>query len=436
MLAYIKSSFLEQIYVNQVLDFLRKHVFPYEELFARCYFLGVRALDAYSNTPHEGTNAGAKYCENRVVPSMSQAESTKTLNEQDEARTKVKRKRVADSYNKTQLNANAEASQRLQKEADSHLNMETEAAASYMSIRIGIRTWLVLCGVDREVGNSPIPAYERVRTVTIDEHGRMSCSCGYVDHYGIPDRHVAHVALAFGVEFMEFSHNDVALRHHDSYCKLVATKPKSELSAAELAIRSKLIKANDSGIAGPQLKFVQDFDSCTRFAVGSKCNSSKFDTYEAVRNHVMSVKEKKVVSINYSEADIQRALRALNEGGDHAAGFSQTQHNCEEWSDDDDDGGGSIAFNFDALTNAPSRTKSSAYEEGLPRTKDFLKAIEGVSSEARKTLLDELDRLTKKANEVRVAERKLAPPIGSVVSGKLPAKPTKQKKQSYYGGSS
>ena len=49
-------------------------------------------MDAYSNTPHKGTNNGAKYCENRVSPTMSQAESTKRLTEQDEARAKMKRK--------------------------------------------------------------------------------------------------------------------------------------------------------------------------------------------------------------------------------------------------------------------------------------------------------------------------------------------------------
>jgi hypothetical protein len=56
-------------------------VFPYKELYAHFYFLCIRALDAYSNTPHEGTNAGAKHCEKWVLPSMSQTESTKTLTE-------------------------------------------------------------------------------------------------------------------------------------------------------------------------------------------------------------------------------------------------------------------------------------------------------------------------------------------------------------------
>jgi hypothetical protein len=57
-------------------------------------------MDAYSNTPHEGTNNGAKYCENRVSPTMSQAESTKRLTKQDEARAKTKRKQVADSFHR------------------------------------------------------------------------------------------------------------------------------------------------------------------------------------------------------------------------------------------------------------------------------------------------------------------------------------------------
>jgi hypothetical protein len=81
-------------------------------------------MDAYSNTPHKGTNNGAKYCENRVNPTMSQAESTKRLTEQDEARAKTKKKQVADSFHKTQLHSSEKASQHLQKEADSHLKEE------------------------------------------------------------------------------------------------------------------------------------------------------------------------------------------------------------------------------------------------------------------------------------------------------------------------
>jgi hypothetical protein len=81
-------------------------------------------MDAYSNTPHEGTNNGAKYCENRVSPAMSQAESTKRLTEQDEARVKTKRKQVADSFHKTQLHSSKKASQHLQKEADSQKKMK------------------------------------------------------------------------------------------------------------------------------------------------------------------------------------------------------------------------------------------------------------------------------------------------------------------------
>jgi hypothetical protein len=100
------SGVLEEHYIYNILNFLQKHVFPYkEELYAHCYFLCIQALDAYSNTPHEGTNAGAKHCEKWVLPSMSQTESTKALTEQEQERGKDKRRKVADSIHKTQLAA-------------------------------------------------------------------------------------------------------------------------------------------------------------------------------------------------------------------------------------------------------------------------------------------------------------------------------------------
>ncbi len=168
LLLFIKSELvsgvLEEHYINNILDFLRKHVFPYEELYARCYFLRVRALDAYSNTPHEGTNAGAKHCEKRVLPSMSQTESTKTLTEQDQERGKDKTRKVADSIHKTQLHSSNSNSQYLQKEADSQLEDEMQAAEKYISIRINSNTWFVICGTTCKSTNigSMIPSHLRV----------------------------------------------------------------------------------------------------------------------------------------------------------------------------------------------------------------------------------------------------------------------------------
>jgi hypothetical protein len=87
------------------LDFLRNHVFPHEQLYARNFFLHVRDFDAYSSAPHEGTNCGLKYCENAVRPNMSQAESTKVITDQDMARAQKKAIAVSDMFHKNQLHA-------------------------------------------------------------------------------------------------------------------------------------------------------------------------------------------------------------------------------------------------------------------------------------------------------------------------------------------
>ncbi len=189
------SGVLEEHYINNILNFLQKHVFPYEELYAHCYFLRVGALDAYSNTHHKGTNAGAKHCEKWVLPSMSQTESTKTLTKQEQERGKDKRRKVADSIHKTQLHSSNSTSQYLQKEANSQLEDEMQAAEKYISIYINSNTWFVIRGTTRKSTStgSTIPLFERVQTVTINERGWMKCSCGYTDRFGIPDCHMAHV---------------------------------------------------------------------------------------------------------------------------------------------------------------------------------------------------------------------------------------------------
>ena len=107
---------------------------------------------------------------------MSQAESTKRLTEQDEARVKTKRKQVADSFHKTQLHSSKKASQHLQKEADSHLKEENEASKRYILVHTSPRTWLVLCAAGSVVGNSARPVFERVRTMSINDNNELTCT--------------------------------------------------------------------------------------------------------------------------------------------------------------------------------------------------------------------------------------------------------------------
>ena len=122
----------------------------------------------------------------------------------------------------------------------------------YVSIRIDAKTWWVLHGIpNRRLGKSPIPAFERIRIVTIENDGSMHCSCGYQDCYGIPDRHVSHVSLHYGTDFESWTHNDVDLRYHNTYCMLVATKDPAAMSDEEKSICTNLINARQQDFSIP-----------------------------------------------------------------------------------------------------------------------------------------------------------------------------------------
>jgi hypothetical protein len=328
------------------------------------------------------------------------------------------------------------ASQHIQKEADSHLKEENEASDIFISIRVNPKTWLLLCGTDRSVavGNSVRPVFERVRIMRINDSGEMTCTCGYTDHFGVPDRHMAHVANEYRTmgETMPFSHHDVAIRHHNSYCMLVATKDPSELTEAELVVRSKLMEVREKELATPKLKSCLHFDECKKFAVGSRCDSTLYPNYESVLERINTVQGKRVSVLNYTESEVELALKRMEEGAGHAPGFSQSMHNC-----DDDNDGATITFNWDDSTKAAESAGGTAYAEGAPHAQDWLKAFEGICSpELRKEMRDELDALTNKMIKIRLNEQGTAAPSGSVVSAKIKSTMTRTMKQTSYGAGS
>jgi hypothetical protein len=72
-----------------IVTFLRKNVFPHEQHYARCYYLQVRALDAYSNSVIEGTNNAAKHSDHAVKPNMSLAKALSCLTTQDKDKLQI-----------------------------------------------------------------------------------------------------------------------------------------------------------------------------------------------------------------------------------------------------------------------------------------------------------------------------------------------------------
>lgn len=436
------SDILETCYKNQIVDFLRDHVYVHEKLFARCYFLDVFAFDAWTNTPHEGTNRGAKYCENRVEPWMSLTESTKKLSDQDEERGAAKHRHVAKSVYKTPLHSSTSTVQHLQPEAEGKLQEGLDMSDNYMSIRLSSDKWLLLYGQERKIGrgNSPKPVFERVRVVSIDENGHISCSCGGTHRYGIADSHVTHVAKYYAdgdTTFSGFSHHDVALRHHNNYCLLVATKSPSDMNDDELKIRAKLIKAHNLQVPLPKSPAIRTFDTCSKFAIGTKCDQQENVSYETVLERIDSVQEQGVSVLNYDTSYVQKILTKVRQGvSQHAAGFSQVDYNCD---DDDNDFGGDESTAFEAWNPEemlPQKKGLSAYAEAKPYVKEFVQALEASDPQKRAWALGVLQETTITLNTSRNKQLSKEPPRGKIVSAKLPSKTTKAKKQDYHRGGS
>jgi hypothetical protein len=63
-------------------------------------------------------------------------------------------------------------------------------------------------------------------------------------------------------------------------------------------------------------------------------------------------------------------------------GFSQSQHNCDEWPCDDDND--NITFDWDKSARQAPAEGISAYTETMPYTKDFMKAVAGCSAWTQK----------------------------------------------------
>ena len=447
LLGFIKSSNVSSILdvseVNRILTFLRNHVFPHEELYARCFFLRVRGFDAYSNTPHEGTNRGLKYCEMSVRPNMSQAESTKVMTVQDMARAKQKAAAVSDAFHKTQLHADTATIQYIQKVAESMLQVEMEGADNYVSIRSDAKTWWVLFAMPRKQ-KGPIPAFERARTVHIDDHhGCLLCNCGFQDRYGLPCRHVTHVARHYGTDFHSWNRTDVDLRYHNSYCIFVATKDPGVMNEEEKSIRANLIDARQKDFSIPFARPICGYESGVKYAVGANCDEEEFRSFDCVATRIQSIKDKVVAVLNYSESEVSRALRSLKDGMDDAPGFTQESHKCDntnDWCNDsgtdkDDD---TMTFSWGPSSTPECKTSSSsAYAEAAPLWKEFMQELDEASPATRNfgigTLKGGLIEL-----KSRKAKRALpfceGGPNGSIISSKVKCQSTKSthKKQGYY----
>jgi hypothetical protein len=378
---------------------------------------------------------------------MSQAQSTKVITDQDAARAQTKAVAVSDMFHKNQLHANTSTIQHIQKVAESMLQMEMEDANKYVSIRIDAKTWWVLLGVPRKLGKSPIPSFERIRIVTIESDGSFHCSCGYQDCYGIPDRHVSHVAIHYGTNFECWTHKDVDLRYHNTYGMMVATKIPDAMNNEEKSIRNDLINARHQDFSIPLAPSICEYDSCMKYAVGDMCNKDEFSSYEMVAACIHDVKKRMMGVLNYSESEVSCALMAFNDGMNNAAGFTQESHNCDNNSfcdngsgndDDDNDDNSPIKFSWDASATTECKASSSAYAEAAPLWKELLQELDQASPSTRNFGIGNLKESIielKSRNARRALSFGNGGVQGNIISSKVKSSKStknKHKKQDYY----
>jgi hypothetical protein len=159
----------------------------------------------------------------------------------------------------------------------------------------------------------------------------LHCSCGYASRFGIPDRHITHVATHYGTDFGGWTREDVALQHHNVYCHLVASKLPSELTDEEKQIRSKLVMIQDLNQPvlplAPALK--DNKEGSSKFAIGKNCNQADWSQSQ-VQSMIDEVHNAHHPSaLNYTAAEIQKVLQV--EGTrENAAGLTHSQYLCHD----------------------------------------------------------------------------------------------------------
>ena len=123
---------------------------------------------------------------------------------------------------------------------------------------------------------------------------------------------------------------------------------------------------------------------CPKYAVGTSCNTVQYSNYASVHAFVTEAKQKRVSVLNHPAEYVERILQGLSRETNHAAGFSQSQHNCEDMDDEEDESGGDMDFTWDPSHDDTPPIGLSAYAEGAPYTKEFLQALAGSSPAKRK----------------------------------------------------
>ena len=183
-------------YSSNIVTFLRDKVFHIEDNFGKHHYHNVRCFDEYTNTPLEGTNNGAKHSTLGVNGNMTLPTSSVNMVLQDEDKLQANKKQLNDDMHKRRLcDLDDDALKYVSKKAVGQLSLQVKALENYASVRNDEKTWNVLRSTSRrdDLRDIILPVFERIRCVTWNIDQTMSCDCRYLNRWGMPCRHIAHV---------------------------------------------------------------------------------------------------------------------------------------------------------------------------------------------------------------------------------------------------
>ena len=406
---------------ENILKFLRTNVFPHEDHFAAQKYHFTFSFNEYSNTCLEGTNNGLKFNSNAVLPSMGLAKAGKCMINQDESKALIRKRKSSAAFNNVPLYTITKTSHHLNEVAEGMMKEQIALSENYSSVRVSETLWHVCSSgeikhsEDSDSEMSPIPIFKRTRIVSANSNGGLQCSCGYANRNGVPDRHIIHVAMNYGINFEGFNHHNVHVRFWRAFDKFVAVGEPTKMDSAELKIRSKLWQARFSptliiSVPGGFLPFQPN----TQFSIGNNSNEmfrgmSRIDAFEHFSNRV----EMKVS--NYTTNMVDMAVAALIEKSSvHTVGLSQEMYSA------DDDGGDEDVLDFDEQNErsflawqCTGNSINNSHQILYPRVKELASIYEN-NPERLQEIAAVLDELIKKGKaENAVTKQK---PAGQMIS--------------------
>ena len=213
---------------------------------------------------NKGTNFGMKNHSAALKPTMGMDTSAHTLNLQSDIKAAEMDEIIFGDYKNSDKRWSSHPTAPYTTSFGEGLIKATyERSPLYTTRRVGDKSFQVMYGDDPnknsvpkikadfetedcdDFNDVPIPLFERVREVTIDDNGVMSCECGRFECRGYFCEQQVCVAKAVyessGMEFHGFTHHDIAARWRSAFMHYAYRKntPKHLLAAFDLLARNE-----------------------------------------------------------------------------------------------------------------------------------------------------------------------------------------------------